>query len=161
MFNFLVIPYLTFAARLHGGGYVQNVNRQLRNAIFAFPYLLFGPIAFATAFIGINAGHDDFWEMGTGPNEQKNNWLTMIVSWAKLKRDSLAWCWVGMGIKGLLIGLGTLNPYIIIGHAVLFPLAYHIGQRTKRGNETAEPLSGFLLGVNLFANLHLCAIVCT
>ncbi len=158
--NFLIPIYLTLAARLHGGGYIQNVNRHIRNAIFALPYLLhylslwggITPImAFICAFIGINAGHDEFWEMGLKPNDQKSNWLTAIVSRTGLKRDSLAWCWTGMAIKGALIAAGTLNPLTIALSAFLFPLAYHIGQRTKWSNEAAEPLSGFFLGLALIA----------
>lgn len=162
MINFsCIIPiYTTFASRLHGGGFINGVNRQLRNAIFALPYLIhhlsvWGSItpitAFVFAFIGINAGHDEFWEMGTGPNEQKNNWLTAIVTKLGFKRDSLPWCWAGLGIKGALIGLGTLNPLTIILSALAFPTAYYIGFRTKWTNVTAEFLSGFLLGLALIA----------
>lgn len=154
MIKAIVVVYLTLCGRLHGGGLATGVNRHARNAIWAIPYVFCGPtwwLQFATAFIGINAGHDEFWKMGTAPNDPKNNWLTWIVRKTRFKRDSVAWCMTGMAIKGAIIGAGTFNPYIILGHAALLPAAYYIGQRTKWENEAAEYLTGFFLGLNLIA----------
>ncbi len=141
--------YLLLAGGLHGGQMISGVNRLVRNAIFALPYLVISPLAFLTAFWGINSSHHCFWRMGTKPNDPESNWQTFIISRMGIKRDSLAWCWTGMALKGFLISIGTLHPFAVLGHMILMPLAYHIGMRTKRENVTAEFLSGALLGANL------------
>lgn len=145
----LIIPYLAIAARIHGGGIISPLSRPIRNTLFAAPYLFISPMAFLAAFIGINIGHVNFWGMGL-PNQNVNrpDWLTYIVSLLGFERDTLAWCWCGMAIKGAIIGLGS--PILALSNAFLFPLAYYIGMRMKRNNEAAEPLSGLFMSIPLY-----------
>ncbi len=92
--------------------------------------------------------------MGSGVSIVRNGPLSRLVSLFGLKRDSLAWCWTGMGLKGALTALGTLNPIIILGHALALPLAYQIGLKTKWDTVTAEFLSGFLYSLIILAGIH-------
>lgn len=162
--------YLSLASHFHGGAFF-SAPRLVRNAVFALPYAFFfhhpifhalsmfgltvppeifgGLLSFALAFIGVNIGHDNFWMMGTVSNVPDNNWVGNIVARLGLTRDSLAWCTVGMAIKGFVMGLGTLNPLVVIGHTVAFPLAYYIGDRTRWNTNASEYLSGFFDGLVL------------
>ncbi len=146
--KWLLIVYLAAASRFHGGGFLPSC-RIFRSFVFAAPYAALSPLAFATAAICKNIGHEDFWMMGTGAARADRNWLCNLVLETGLKRDGLAFCWIGMAIKGALIALGTLNPVIIAGHALALPLAYHIGRRTRYGSELAEYLSGAFMALTI------------
>lgn len=69
----LLLPYTTLAFAIHGGEIVQNVNRQLRNALCALPFGIVawyifsthydfpaGLFFFACAYIGSNMGFDSW-----------------------------------------------------------------------------------------------------
>lgn len=67
-FWLLLIPYTTLAYGIHGGEFVQNINRQVRNLLCALPFMvvggyLFGPygasIGFLCGFAGSNLGFDN------------------------------------------------------------------------------------------------------
>lgn len=155
MIKLLYIPYLTLASRFHGGGFI-SAPRWVRNSVFAlayavlmYPCLYISTLAFIFAFIGKNVGHEDFWMMGQQLSvNNKDNILTKyLVRPTGLKPYSLAWCWLGMSLKGLLTSLGTLNPLLILGHIIALPFAYFISRRLTRGSELAEYLSGFLYGI--------------
>lgn len=112
----LLIPYCTFAFGIHGGEGITGINRQVRNAICAFPFALVSYFtwdypeavgAFALAYIGVNMGFDRF------------------PLWVK--------------------GAVTLFPF----GALLLPLAYWIGYKTRWTNVLAEYLSGTFYGVAL------------
>ncbi len=155
---YLIPFYLALASRLHGGGFF-SLNRQIRNALFALPYMLIylptaehSPtflLAFIFAFIGINIGHDNFWNMGVEPNSPELNWLGKIVKKIGFTPDTIQWCIAGMMLKGLVIGFGTHNFWSMCGSFILYPLAYYIGMRTKLNNVAAEYLSGLFLGIAL------------
>jgi hypothetical protein len=173
--NFLAILlpiYLSLASHFHGGAFI-SAPRWLRNAVFALPYALFfhssitmiswqgsmvsaetcefisGFISFAFAYIGVNIGHNNFWMMGTTANSTTNDWLADIVQFLGVERDSLLWCTLGLGIKGFIMGLGTLNPFVILGHTIAFPLGYYIGDRTKWNTNASEYLTGLFDGLTL------------
>ncbi len=146
--NALLIVYLALASRFHGGGFFPAA-RVIRSFVFALPYGFISPIAFIVAALCKNIGHEDFWLMGTGKARSDRNWLCNLVLETGLKRDSLAFCWLGMAIKGALIALGTFNPVIIAGHALALPLAYYIGRRTRFGSELAEYLSGVMFACSI------------
>ncbi len=64
----LLIPYCTLAFGIHGGEFVQNINRQIRNLICAIPFALVGWLSslgwecglglFILSYIGVNMGFD-------------------------------------------------------------------------------------------------------
>ncbi len=64
---FLLIPFCTLAFGIHGGEFIQGINRQARNALCAAPFGLVAfflwdypeaLIAFILAYIGANMGFD-------------------------------------------------------------------------------------------------------
>jgi hypothetical protein len=132
-------------------GLPLNVDwpRPLRTLVFSLPYFLFGWPAAVVAYVGKSIGHEDFWNMGFRTSEPDKNWLCKFILLTGLKRDSLAFCCLGMAIKGAITAAGTLNIKIIVGHAIALPLAYYIGERTRLGSEVAEYLSGAFYGVVL------------
>jgi hypothetical protein len=94
----LLIPvYLTAAGRFHGGAFyfitkifppfIYNFlfARQVRNALFALPFLLvshdwrFAALAFATAFVGIDLGHYQFWFMGVQQPAPRTGTIEFIL----------------------------------------------------------------------------------
>lgn len=128
-------------SRLHGGGFFP-LSRFFRSLFFSLPFGLIHPALMPLAFIGNNIGHEDFWSMGTNiKSDPRENWLCKLVAKLPVKRDSLAWCWIGMGIKGFI----TL-PF---GGFIAKPLAYHIGRRYFKNSESAEYLSGAFYGILL------------
>lgn len=176
-----ITVYLSIAGRFHGGGfntgaalsfaafwnkyapswmafntYSDHMDwpRWIRTVIFGMPYIFLGWIAPQTAALGVNIGHDNFWNMGTAPNSPDKNWLGKLVSFTGLKPDSLAYCTLGMAIKGAITAAGTLSPCMIACHAVALPLAYYIGVRTRWGTVFAEYLSCALYGLSFFAFVY-------
>lgn len=85
--------------------------------------------------------------------------MDIVERLTSIKRYSRAWCWVFMGLKGLLIGTACLPFGLLL--AVLWPLAYDLGwtiserfprfQPTK--TEFAEYCSGAFAGVVLVLSL--------
>ncbi len=155
---YLIPLYLAFASRLHGGGFFP-LNRQIRNALFALPYMLIylptaehSPtflLAFIFAFIGINIGHDNFWNMGVEPNSPELNWLGKIVKKIGFTPNTLGFCWTGMMYKAMIISVGTEGWITYLVSIILYPLSYYIGMRSKWNNVCAEYLSGLFLGIAL------------
>jgi hypothetical protein len=158
--SFILIPYLTLASRFHGGGFI-SAPRIVRSLVFILPYIILTfhiPFiicitAALFAYIGKNIGHEDFWGMDTLTSRPDRNWLAKVLIFFKLKPDTKLWCWLGMGIKGAITALGTLNPLVIALHAVALPTAYWIGRNTKLSTELAEYLSGFFYALILLAFL--------
>lgn len=146
---FINALYMMLFSRLHGGGFF-SAPRWLRNFIYAMPYAVFSPLAFALAFVGKNLGHYEFWWMGFRPTEQRDSIIGDVLERMSLQNNTLLYCVTGMAIKGAIIGAGTLTPGVILGHAVALPLAYYIGNRTRYGTELAEYLSGLFCGLTFF-----------
>lgn len=163
-FEVLIPLYTSIASRLHGGGIVSNVPRQLRNFVYALPYFVINYInhsfhtdslgvsglSFLGAFLGINLGHEAFWNMGYLQPAPRGGALEKIVGIFPLTFGSTAYCIVGMALKGFIIGAGTLNIYVIISHTIAWPVSYWIGMRTFRLNNVfAEFMSGWIAGCSL------------
>lgn len=151
---FIFPIYLSLASRLHGGGFI-SLPRVSRNILYSLPYLLFGPVAFISAYIGKNLGHEEFWNMGSRKSEVRWGFLALFVdTFTRLKRDSLPWCVSGMAVKGFIISTGTYDWIIIVGHMISLPVSYFIGMRVfKLNNEIAEYLSGFLCGLSMLVSI--------
>lgn len=144
----LLVPlYLMFFSRLHGGGFIHDVPRPVRNFLYAALYAAFSPLAFVAAFVGKNIGHYNFWWMGVRQSKDRDSWLASIVAMYGLERNTLAYCATGLALKGALLAAGTLNPAVIAGHAVAMPLSYYIGMKTRWGTELAEYLDGLFCGI--------------
>lgn len=147
-----LIPfYLSFASRLQGGGFIDNVPRPVRDTLYAAPYLLISIPAFITAYVGKNIGHENFWYMATQPTDiqRPSSPIAYVLLKAGLKYDTLIFCTLGMATKGIAIALGTLNPIIIFSHAAIFPISYYISFKFFKTNVTAEFMTGFLCGLSL------------
>lgn len=137
----------------------------------ALPVLLPPPLVLAGFFAGCFIGHTPFVWMGRAedspePPGTRKEWLAELVA-LLFKKQSAAFCWLGMGLTGLwnvgfaALGLGLLGyavwPLLVVGAAK--GAAYDFGQRmpTRRvlgilrrtGTEWAEPCFGVMLGLAL------------
>lgn len=170
--NYLIPIYTALAGRFHGGAFYaltdkippffRNIltSRPSRNFLYALPYFLFlhsfaphiAILAFIFAFVGINLGHYQFWFMGVKQPDVRTGFIEILLRpfTRFLSYGSLPYSIIGLMIKGAFIGAGTLNPLVIITHAILWPLAYYIGMRLfPLHNDIAEALSGFFGGLAL------------
>lgn len=113
----------------------------------------------------METGHGIAYHMGRVPDQDPNRKqrLSVVVDWLApklgLQPFTRAWCWLFMGIKGFLIGVGCFPAGSLL--AVLWPLAYDLGWTLKeRGHiddmeatEFAEYCSGAFAGVVLGLSL--------
>jgi hypothetical protein len=121
------------------------------------------PIAII-AYLAMETGHGNAYHMGFAETTFPDRWQTLDyvvrpimrgITWVaayaglilSLRPRSPIYCWLFMGLKGLLIGL----PLGIYGLplAILWPLAYYISFRLTRSSETAEWLSGGFAGLTM------------
>lgn len=179
MIDLLLIPYMTATSRLSGGGLGAD---RLPKHLSRLPEILFGagfgttifvtsgnwfPAALAAfwAFAWMETGHGTAYTMGRNPalatridqktGKPRKQTLSIVIDLlCDIFRQPLGgafYCWTFMGLKGLLIGLAAF-PFGI-GLAILWPLAYEIGWRIKRGGAATtigEYISGFFAGLVLF-----------
>lgn len=148
--NLLLIPYTAAAYALHGGQIATGVPRWVRNAACALPFAYVGfmvqgwelsMVMAALAFVGSTLPHEDFWLMGTGVSEPRDNWITKIVRGLGFTFGTIKYDVVGMAIKGFV----NFPP---TGWLML-PASYYLGDRTKFNTSTSEWYSGILYGVAL------------
>lgn len=115
-------------------------------------------LSWAWAYIWMQTGHGTVLQWGSRPEEaqgERKQFLTAPVHWIakhlNLEIGGRAYCWLFMGLKGLLIGL-PLFPFGL-PLAILWPLSYEIGARIPKSDGLKEYLSGgaagLLLGVAL------------
>lgn len=107
-------------------------------------------------YIGFQSGLATAYHMGRNPKAaqgKRKQTLSYVVDpickalgWTLGERP---YCYLFMGIKGLLIGLAVAPWGLLM--AILWPLAYDIGR--IRNNETAEYLSGACMGAVLWLAL--------
>jgi len=158
----LLIPLMAILARQAGGGMgAQHLHSKLTwlpEALFALvigivAYKIHGPVwasvGALTSYIFMQTGHGIAYHMGRNPKAAqgtRKQTLSIIVDpickalgWTLGERP---YCYLFMGIKGLLIGLAVAPWGLLM--AILWPLAYDIGR--IRNNETAEFLSGAFMG---------------
>lgn len=172
MIQYVVPIYLSLTSRWHGGGFF-SAPKLLKDAAYALPYGIFTfmvsqysfMISLAWALVALfwaglwkRTGHADFYQMGQGNTVTREQTLTPIVRFltGKTDRGSLLYDAVGMGLKGLLIPLLTLNPWLILASGIGYPLAFYIGWyhlKNKYGKgpiEWGEYLAGCFAGIGFF-----------
>lgn len=119
---------------------------------------------FLGTYFALEAGHGTAFKMGKDPataqSGRKQDLSFFIDPICKLIRaplGGLVYCWLFMGLKGLLIGLSLFPAGLSL--AILWPGGYQIGSLaigTKIkpvGTELAEHLTGFAFGLILVLHL--------
>lgn len=168
--SFLLILWMATTARAAGGGvFADKVWSRLPEILFALPISLaawaisdsiwFGSFALAWSYFAMEIGHGNAYHMGFLEKDYPDRWQTLdylvrpITKLLKLAPRSAGYCWVFMGLKGLLIGLPLGMPALIL--ALLWPLAYYLSFKFTRSSEVAEWVSG------IFAGLVIILALCT
>lgn len=166
--EWLLIPLMAFLARAAGGGIkLPSITGWIPEFLFAFVICLvsltiYGPwiaLPLSTlSYLGFQTGHATAYHMGRKPHAAqglRKHTLSKIVDpichWLGWTLGERPYCYLFLGIKGLLIGLAVAPLGLIM--AILWPLAYDIGR--IRNNETAEFLSGAFMGLILCLILSL------
>lgn len=164
----LLIPLMAILARQAGGGmgakHLPDWLTWLPEAVFSLvvglvSYKIHGPwwasVGLLT-YIAFQSGHATAYHMGRNPaaaQGKRKQTLSYIVDpickalgWTLGERP---YCYLFMGLKGLLIGLAVAPWGLLM--AALWPIAYDLGR--IRNNETAELLSGAFMGAVLWLAL--------
>ena len=117
----------------------------------AFGLGWYGLLIAVAAYFAMETGHGNAYHMGTlqtqyAPRHQTLDYIVLPVcrlfDWAN---RSAPYCWLFMGLKGLLIGL-PLGMYGI-PLAILWPLAYWISFTKTKSSELAEYMAGAFTGL--------------
>lgn len=161
---FFIPIILSILARQSGGGigarHLDKINATwLPELIFAAVLAYFAPSlywfipALVWSYIWMQSGHGTFYNMlgYNSPNDPDR-----IQTIEKIVRPVYnlfsgnighpAYSWVCMGFKGAMIAV-PLGFTAVAVNAILWPLAYYIGNRIAGRNEIAECLSGAFLGL--------------
>jgi hypothetical protein len=120
-----------------------------------FNHALWGLLSMPAAgwvYAWVQTGHGTAYHMGRTPASaqgERKQTLSIVVDpvckWLGWTLGERPYCYLFMGLKGLLIGLPLFPLGLIM--AVLWPVAYDLGR--IKNNETAEWLSCGLLGLVL------------
>jgi hypothetical protein len=164
----ILIPLLSFLARAAGGGWPMN---KLPSWAGRFPEIIIALIvAYMAAgvswwilpvlvwvYFAFETGHGNAYHMGFHKDDFPGRWQTLdyivrpVAEKLGFENRSAGYCWLFMGLKGLLIGL-PLAPYGL-ALAVLWPLSYYLSFRFTRDSVVAEYLSGACLGLILWLGM--------
>lgn len=169
----LLVVYQAIAARAAGGGIFKNIGR-IPEILFALP---FGLAAYAWSgepmvaglgavwsFLWMETGHGTAFWMGYCPSDargERKQFLSPVVDAVTRAagRDlgGVFYCWVFMGLKGLLISL-PCGPWAIL-LAFLWPAAYQVGRYLQYNDKVeggalcewlAGGAAGLVVGLSLF-----------
>lgn len=144
LLKIMVVVVTSYFGRMAGGG---NISKKLPGwvpeivfgLIFgAVAFLHFGSflltfLAFMCAWRGLQLGHETFYHMGYRPDLtlKDKDFLTPFLDWLAVRLKFLIggkiYCWIGMAIKGALIGAATLSLPKFFALALLWPIAYQTG----------------------------------
>lgn len=151
-------------SRLAGGGYfASKIPSTAPEIVFglaigAVSYFLWeswwiAAVTSAWSYMAMEAGHGNAYHMGTEqylypPRRQRLDAIILpLCKLFKFENRSPGYCWLFMGLKGLLIGL----PLGLYGLplAILWPLAYYLSFKYTQSSEYGEHLSGAFAGLLL------------
>lgn len=158
---------MAFLARLSGGGlFAPKIWSRLPELCFAIPFGVYagmeygwywGVMAWVWSFFAMEMGHGTFYGMQGYNDHNRESENPRIQTLEKVFRPIYtalggniyhpAYSWVGMGLKGLLIGL-PIAPWGLL-LAFLWPVSYWIGHRIERNPAVAEWVSGMMSGMVL------------
>lgn len=160
---------MAILARASGGGIVKlpsmlgwlpeaTFGLSFGFAVFLYHGTLLGLLAGAWSYIWMQTGHGTAFSMGERPQDAQSGrkqFLSPVVDWvcAKLRQPlgGAFYCWLFMGLKGLLIGLPVAPAGLLLG--ILWPLAYFIGRKVKI-SALCELLSGACAGLVIWLHLQ-------
>lgn len=165
----MVLFYTTVVSRIAGEGVASFPNLFpeillaiplvlliIIKSIVVFPAILFFLIWYIIALM-MQIGHVSFYTMTIG-NYFKPNYITAVLDFLRVKRDTFLYSWLGLGIKAFLI---ILIPFLLtlqlplLAFIVAMPFAYFVGNwwiRGKTGAIVSEMLRGLFLGI--------CVVMC-
>lgn len=161
-FVVIMTIWMMLVARLAGGGYIApRLPAPLPEIVFGLtfgvaafmwmgnPYLAFAGAVWSYAWMETghgNAYHMGFHQYKYPPRHQTLDFVVLpicrLFGW---ESRSPQYCWLFMGLKGLLIG-ASLGWYGL-PLAILWPLSYWISYKFTDSSELAEHLSGACAGL--------------
>lgn len=162
MLDFLLIPAMAALSRAAGGGlFADKVWSRLPEILFAVPFgvaawqasgsIWCGIASWVWSYFAMETGHGNAYHMGFTEKDFPDRWQTLdyivrpITGRLGFAPRSAGYCWVFMGLKGLLIGIPA-GP-VGLALALLWPLAYYVGFKYKKDSAPSEWISGAFAGM--------------
>lgn len=162
----IIIAIMATLARLAGGGlFASKLPAKLPEILFALPFgyvmvmhtanMYWGLATWLWSYIWMETGHGTAFHMGFKPEiaqggrkQALSRFIDPVCNALGYPLGGKLYCWLFMGLKGLLIGLPVAPWGLAL--SFLWPLGYWLGRMIGNRHGAIEWISGAFAGLVIY-----------